>query len=46
MTCGKGIGVFLKIRGCEVYFLYKQMKGVFMAAPYLDQYGEPDSGFQ
>eukprot|EP00111_Clytia_hemisphaerica_P018489 TCONS_00054716-protein len=43
--CGQGVGAFLKIRDCEIYLLYNQRKGVFIAAPYLDSYGEPDRGF-
>ena len=46
LKCGRGTGVFLRVRDCEVYLLYNQKKGFFMPAPYLDMYGEPDRGFQ
>lgn len=45
MTCGAGTGVFLRIRECEMLLLGYN-KGCFMAAPYLDEYGESDQGLR
>lgn len=45
-TCGKGVGLFLRVRDCEVLMLYGQGKGCYMPSPYLDEYGEPDRGFR
>lgn len=45
LSCGAGTGVFLRIRDCEVLLLGYN-KGCFMAAPYLDEYGESDQGLR
>lgn len=43
--CGIDTGLFLNVRkGCVLY-LHKQ-NGSFNQAPYLDKYGEPDSGLR
>lgn len=39
--CQKNIGLFLNIRKCSVFFLFR-MSGSFNAAPYIDKYGETD----
>jgi len=45
IRCGIDTGLFLNIRkGCVLY-LHKQ-NGSFNQAPYLDKYGEPDSGLR
>lgn len=41
-VCGAGIGIFLRIRDCQIFLLAGQNKGCFQTAPYLDDYGEPD----
>ncbi|GAB1601270.1 E3 ubiquitin-protein ligase UBR2-like isoform X2 [Argonauta hians] len=41
-VCGAGIGIFLRIRDCQIFLLAGHNKGCFQAAPYLDDYGETD----
>lgn len=43
--CGAGVGVFLRIRECEILLLGVN-KGSFVSAPYLDKYGETDQGLR
>lgn len=45
ISCGAGVGAFLRIRDCEVLLLGFN-KGCFVAAPYLDEYGETDQGLR
>ncbi|KAK2173591.1 hypothetical protein NP493_864g01019 [Ridgeia piscesae] len=45
-TCGAGIGIFLRVRECHVLLLFNRTKGCFVAAPYLDDYGETDQGLR
>ncbi|XP_055586307.1 E3 ubiquitin-protein ligase UBR1-like isoform X2 [Uranotaenia lowii] len=44
-TCGAGIGIFLRIRDCEILLLGIN-KGCFISAPYIDEYGETDQGLR
>lgn len=44
--CGAGIGVFLRVRECEILFLASPMRGCFVSPPYLDEYGETDQGLR
>ncbi|XP_024945572.1 E3 ubiquitin-protein ligase UBR2 isoform X2 [Cephus cinctus] len=44
--CGTGVGVFLRVRECEILFLRSPNRGAFMCAPYLDEYGETDQGLR
>uniref|UniRef100_A0A8D9AGS5 E3 ubiquitin-protein ligase n=1 Tax=Cacopsylla melanoneura TaxID=428564 RepID=A0A8D9AGS5_9HEMI len=44
--CGAGVGVFLRVRECEVLFLASPNRGCFMSPPYLDDYGETDQGLR
>merc|ERR1719427_445788 len=44
MECGAGVGMFLRIRDCEVVLMHNHSKGLFLPAPYLDEYGESDRG--
>lgn len=44
--CGAGIGVFLRVRECEILFLASPMRGCFVIPPYLDDYGETDQGLR
>lgn len=43
--CGAGIGMFLRIRDCEILLLGIG-KGCFVSPPYLDEYGETDQGLR
>ncbi len=43
--CGAGVGIFLRIRDCEIVLLGLS-KGSLMSAPYLDEYGETDQGLR
>lgn len=43
--CGAGVGMFLRIRECEILLLTLN-KGCFVSPPYLDEYGETDQGLQ
>lgn len=43
--CGAGIGMFLRIRECEVLLL-EYNKGCFVSPPYLDEYRETDPGLR
>lgn len=44
--CGAGIGIFLRVRECEILFLASPMRGCFISPPYLDDYGETDQGLR
>lgn len=44
--CGTGVGVFLRVRDCEIVFLRSPHRGAFMCPPYLDEYGETDQGLR
>lgn len=44
--CGYGVGVFLRVRECEILFLRSQNRGSFLCSPYLDEYGETDQGLR
>ncbi|XP_028250959.1 E3 ubiquitin-protein ligase UBR1 isoform X2 [Parambassis ranga] len=41
-TCGAGIGMFLRIRECEIVLMASRTRGSTYPAPYLDDYGETD----
>lgn len=43
--CGAGVGIFLRIRECEILLLGLS-KGSFVLPPYLDKYGETDQGLR
>lgn len=43
--CGAGVGIFLRIRECEILLLGLN-KGCFVSSPYLDKYGETDQGLR
>lgn len=45
-TCGSGVGIFLRVRECQVLFLAGKTKGCFYSPPYLDDYGETDQGLR
>ena len=42
--CGGGVGLFLRIRECELLILSNMIRGCNQVPPYLDEYGEPDNG--
>ncbi|XP_011494451.1 PREDICTED: LOW QUALITY PROTEIN: E3 ubiquitin-protein ligase UBR2 [Ceratosolen solmsi marchali] len=42
--CGAGIGVFLRVRDCEIVFLRSPNRGSYCCPPYFDEYGETDQG--
>ncbi|KAH8416831.1 hypothetical protein KR222_006992 [Zaprionus bogoriensis] len=44
-NCGAEVGIFLRIRDCQVVFLGRG-KGCFVQPPYLDEYGETDQGLR
>ncbi|TKS86434.1 E3 ubiquitin-protein ligase UBR1 [Collichthys lucidus] len=41
-TCGAGVGMFLRVRECEIVLMASKTRGSTYAAPYLDDYGETD----
>uniref|UniRef100_A0A8C9W452 E3 ubiquitin-protein ligase n=1 Tax=Scleropages formosus TaxID=113540 RepID=A0A8C9W452_SCLFO len=41
-SCGAGVGMFLRIRECEVVLMASKTRGSTYHAPYLDDYGETD----
>ncbi|RVE57238.1 hypothetical protein OJAV_G00213940 [Oryzias javanicus] len=41
-TCGAGVGMFLRIRECEIVLMASKSRGSTYPAPYLDDYGETD----
>lgn len=45
-TCGAGVGIFLRVRECEVLLLATPNRGCFLLPPYLDDYGETDQGLR
>ncbi|XP_063428523.1 E3 ubiquitin-protein ligase UBR2-like isoform X1 [Mytilus trossulus] len=44
--CGAGVGIFLRVRECQVLLLTGKTKGCFVPPPYLDSYGETDQGLR
>ncbi|XP_050308066.1 E3 ubiquitin-protein ligase UBR2 isoform X2 [Anthonomus grandis grandis] len=46
MTCGAGVGMYLRVRDCELLLLATPKRGCFMSAPYLDEHGETDQGLR
>ncbi|XP_063980844.1 E3 ubiquitin-protein ligase UBR2 isoform X2 [Diachasmimorpha longicaudata] len=44
--CGAGVGIFLRVRECEILFLRSPNRGAFACPPYLDEYGETDQGLR
>ncbi|XP_076176131.1 ubr1 ubiquitin ligase [Ptiloglossa arizonensis] len=44
--CGAGVGMFLRVRECEILFLRCPNRGSFVCSPYLDEYGETDQGLR
>lgn len=44
--CGYGVGIFLRVRECEILFLRTPNRGSFVCPPYLDEYGETDQGLR
>ncbi|XP_076675682.1 ubr1 ubiquitin ligase [Andrena cerasifolii] len=45
-NCGAGVGMFLRVRECEILFLRSPNRGSFVCPPYLDEYGETDQGLR
>ncbi|MCJ8736842.1 hypothetical protein PDJAM_G00016990 [Pangasius djambal] len=41
-TCGAGLGMFLRVRECEIVLMASRTRGSTYPAPYLDEYGETD----
>lgn len=46
IVCGAGVGIFLRIRDCELLLLATPHRGCFLPAPYLDEHGEADQGLR
>lgn len=44
--CGAGVGMFLRVRECEILFLRSPNRGSFVCPPYFDEYGETDQGLR
>lgn len=44
--CGAGVGIFLRVRECEILLLATPQRGTFVSPPYLDDYGETDMGLR
>lgn len=44
--CGAGVGVFLRVRECQILLMANKNKGCFYLPPYLDTYGETDQGLR
>ncbi|ESO96461.1 hypothetical protein LOTGIDRAFT_115669, partial [Lottia gigantea] len=44
--CNAGVGIFLRVRECQVLLLSGRIKGCFVPPPYLDDYGETDQGLR
>uniref|UniRef100_A0A8C2B9S4 E3 ubiquitin-protein ligase n=1 Tax=Cyprinus carpio TaxID=7962 RepID=A0A8C2B9S4_CYPCA len=40
--CGAGVGMFLRVRECEIVLMASKTRGSPYPAPYLDDYGETD----
>lgn len=45
-VCGAGVGIFLRVRECEVLLLAAPSKGCVVSPPYVDEYGETDQGLR
>ncbi|XP_032673468.1 E3 ubiquitin-protein ligase UBR2 [Odontomachus brunneus] len=46
IKCGTGVGMFLRVRECDILFLRTPTRGTHMCPPYLDEYGETDQGLR
>lgn len=46
LKCGAGVGVFLRVRECQILLMTNKNKGCFYSPPYLDAYGETDQGLR
>jgi E3 ubiquitin-protein ligase UBR2 len=46
LTCGAGIGIFIRVRDCIILLLNGIGKGCFYPSPFLDAYGETDPGLR
>lgn len=44
--CSAGVGLFLRIRSCQLLLLSAKTQGCYMVAPYVDDHGEPDFGLR
>ncbi|KAG7206391.1 hypothetical protein KM043_003754 [Ampulex compressa] len=44
--CGTGVGLFLRVRECEILILRSPNRGCYAPPPYLDEYGESDQGLK
>ncbi|XP_022090743.1 E3 ubiquitin-protein ligase UBR2-like [Acanthaster planci] len=42
ITCGAGVGLYLRVRECQLLMMSAKNKGSVHQTPYLDEYGEPD----
>ncbi|XP_038072010.1 E3 ubiquitin-protein ligase UBR2-like isoform X2 [Patiria miniata] len=42
ITCGAGVGLYLRVRECQLLMMSAKNKGCVHQTPYLDEYGEPD----
>lgn len=42
-NCGKGVGIFLRIRENRIMLVSGRSKGCFLLTPYYDKFGEPDT---
>ncbi|VDN59585.1 unnamed protein product [Dracunculus medinensis] len=43
---GPSGGIYLRIRDCQVILLLASLRGAYLNAPYVDEYGETDFGFR
>ncbi|XP_072031414.1 E3 ubiquitin-protein ligase UBR2-like isoform X2 [Amphiura filiformis] len=46
ISCGAGVGIYLRVRECQLLLMSSKNRGCFYTPPYLDDYGEPDSGLR
>ncbi|CAG0889985.1 unnamed protein product [Darwinula stevensoni] len=46
ISCGAGVGIFLRVPECKILLLAGRTKGCFISPPYLDDYGETDAGLR
>ena len=44
--CSGGVGVFLRIRNCQILLLSGRTKGCYIEPPYIDDHGETDLGLR
>ncbi|XP_033110450.1 E3 ubiquitin-protein ligase UBR2-like [Anneissia japonica] len=46
LQCSSGVGMYLRVRECQLLLVSSKTRGCFHSPPYLDDYGESDVGLR